>query len=206
MPQEYARELMRRWREREEVLGPMAADDAAWHILLALFCVAKEDQTMTVAEVRLATRLAPTTVHRWLLAMAREGVLIRTKSNHDLRRTYVELAPGTQSAIEHLLHTWAQRDRELDGAELDQKLSMQTDEKPDLSANEHMRRAGDYRTRAADPSNAGNLAAMLLLLAEEHEEQALRRREHQVFDLHRKQTFGGEPLKRLGRTVADAPL
>lgn len=89
---EWARTHLALRRKRDSLFGAAMFGDPAWEILLMLFVAHQEGRYVTVSNLCRETAAPATTVHRWLLALIGDRLVVRIGDPHDRRRSYVYLS------------------------------------------------------------------------------------------------------------------
>lgn len=96
---ETVRTVIRARRLRSRYFSEELFADPAWDMLLDLLQAEIAHLRVPVSSLCIAAAVPATTALRWLKTMVREGLFIRRADPHDGRRVFVELAPGTSSAL-----------------------------------------------------------------------------------------------------------
>lgn len=100
---ECARAQLALRRRREALFGAALFGEPAWEILLMLFVAHQEGRYVTVSNLCHEAAAPATTVHRWLLVLTAEGLVVRIGDVHDRRRSYVYLSAVSVQKMRALL-------------------------------------------------------------------------------------------------------
>ena len=73
--------------------------EPAWDMLLDLFIQGEEGRLVSVMSVTVAGAAPSTTGLRWLRAMERRGMVVRTHDRVDRRRTFVRLSEDAAAGV-----------------------------------------------------------------------------------------------------------
>lgn len=79
-------------RRRRSMIATEVFADPAWDIMLALFLSALEGENVSVSEACIASNVPPTTALRWIGVLVDMGIVVRTQSRRDARRTDLTLS------------------------------------------------------------------------------------------------------------------
>lgn len=73
--------------------------DPVWDMLLELLEAEILPRQVSISFLCRAAAVPETTALRWLKKMEERGLVVRRSDPHDLRRVFIELAPGTSQAL-----------------------------------------------------------------------------------------------------------
>lgn len=96
---EAIRGMIRARRLRANFLPADLFADPAWDMLLDLLQAEIVQHRVPVSSLCIAAAVPATTALRWIKAMTERGLLVRRDDPHDGRRVFIEMAPGTSSAV-----------------------------------------------------------------------------------------------------------
>ena len=105
----HIREIIKRRRMRERLLGEDLFADPGWDILLDLFAAQEEEQQVSVSSLCIAAAVPPTTALRWITNMTEAGYLVRRQDPHDARRVYIELSETMSAKLKDYFEAIADR-------------------------------------------------------------------------------------------------
>jgi DNA-binding MarR family transcriptional regulator len=92
---EFARRLIRDRRSRDNKFENGLFADPAWDIFLHLFVAGEMGQETSVNDACTAAAVAPTTALRWISALEKKGLVVKSFDDRDDRRTNLRLADQT---------------------------------------------------------------------------------------------------------------
>ena len=87
---------------REEFFSVDLFSDPAWEMLLYLYEAEITQQRPSIRDIPRQTKVAPTTVLRWLEALEGQGFIVRTPDPSDGRRVFVSLSDEALARMDGL--------------------------------------------------------------------------------------------------------
>ena len=93
------RAIIRARRMRSNHLPADLFADPAWDMLLDLLQAEIVQHRVPVSSLCIAPAVPATTALRWIKTMTDRGLLLRRDDPHDGRRVFIEMSPGTSSAL-----------------------------------------------------------------------------------------------------------
>jgi DNA-binding MarR family transcriptional regulator len=96
---QFARQLIKERRKREQYFDAELFGEPAWDILLDLFAAEQEGRNVGVSSLCLAAAVPPTTALRWIKSMTTRGLLVRQADPKDGRRIFVALSPAAKARM-----------------------------------------------------------------------------------------------------------
>jgi DNA-binding MarR family transcriptional regulator len=96
---QFARQLIKERRKREQYFDAQLFGEPAWDILLDLFAAEQEGRNVGVSSLCLAAAVPPTTALRWIKSMTTRGLLVRQADPKDGRRIFVALSPAAKARM-----------------------------------------------------------------------------------------------------------
>jgi hypothetical protein len=103
-----AKQLIRRRRHRNVVLGDTFFGEPVWEIMLDLYIAIREGRRVSLSSACMATSVPLSTAARLIARLIEEGHLRKVPDPHDRRRFWVELCEAKLRSMEALLEDWSQ--------------------------------------------------------------------------------------------------
>jgi hypothetical protein len=103
-----AKQLIRRRRHRDVVLGDAFFGEPVWEIMLDLYIACREGRRVSVSSACMATSAPLSTAARLIARLIEVGDLRKVPDPHDGRRFWVELCDSKLRSMEALLKDWSQ--------------------------------------------------------------------------------------------------
>ena len=98
-----ARRIYEARRTRERVFGYKIFGEPAWDMLLALYCLSKRGQVLSVKSLTHAANVPETTGLRWQSVLEEQGLIERGPPGSDCRITFKRLTPLGRQLLERYL-------------------------------------------------------------------------------------------------------
>jgi DNA-binding MarR family transcriptional regulator len=90
-------------RSRDRMFGDKLFGEPAWDMLLALYCLPKRGELMTVTTLTYAANVPQATGHRYQKALHQQGLIERCPQGSDLRKRIIRLTPEGRSLLDEYL-------------------------------------------------------------------------------------------------------
>lgn len=100
---EVARRYLRQRRARQQLFGVDLFGDAAWDIMLDLYCARLARAEVSVMDACIAAGVPTTTGIRFIKQLGQAGIISRRRDSHDGRRSWVELTNAAAAQVESWL-------------------------------------------------------------------------------------------------------
>lgn len=98
--------ILKRRRDRDELLGGGLFGEPVWDMLLDLFAHANIRRKVSVSSLCIASAVPPTTALRHIRIMESQGMIVRSADPRDSRRVFVEISPECYARMDQLLSSW----------------------------------------------------------------------------------------------------
>ena len=99
---DFARQILRRRTERDQIFGSGLFGEPIWDMMLDLFV----HMEVSVSSLCIAARIPSTTALRYISAMEQRGMIERKKDRNDNRRSLLSLSPPWHRKMDQLLTSW----------------------------------------------------------------------------------------------------
>jgi DNA-binding MarR family transcriptional regulator len=103
MPQEQLTRVLRTRAVRGKFFDPELFADPAWDILLALYEAKLTQRRISVSSCCFAAQVPTTTGLRYIAALCRQGMVLRTPDPLDARRMFLSLSREGSAAMQLIL-------------------------------------------------------------------------------------------------------
>jgi hypothetical protein len=103
-----AKQLIRRRRHRNVVLGDTFFGEPVWEIMLDLYIAFREGRRVSLSSACMATSVPLSTAARLIARLIEVGHLRKVPDPQDGRRFWVELCEAKLRSMEALLRDWSQ--------------------------------------------------------------------------------------------------
>ncbi|PNU02296.1 MarR family transcriptional regulator [Novosphingobium guangzhouense] len=94
-------------RLRENFFGAEILGEPGWDLILDLYISHAEDRQLSITAAAIGSCAPATTALRWITALEKAGLLLRSSDVKDQRRTFLHLSPKGVGAMEDLLRAMA---------------------------------------------------------------------------------------------------
>lgn len=100
---DFAEKIYRFRRRRDQAFGVDLFADPAWDLLLDLYIAEKRGKRVSISSACIAAATPASTSQRWVRALCKRGILLRSADETDRRKSNVMLAPETFRKMDDLL-------------------------------------------------------------------------------------------------------
>lgn len=98
-----ARAISANLAEREKRLPFLPSCNPGWKILIELYIAQTDNRPISITDIGHVSAIPTATILRWLALLADNGLVVRSPDTKDRRRTWLNLTPEGESAVEEVM-------------------------------------------------------------------------------------------------------